>query len=111
MAIEVCRCRSRLAALRVFYGDAHPNVHAAEARIGALEARARELEQRGLEPDASQVAEHVEALLAEVKVELAVLETRYGPKHPRIRAEQAKAASLEADLEPAAPSAGDTLQD
>lgn len=100
--VEVCRCRARLAALRVFYGKAHPNVAAAEARISALEQRVGELEERGRSPDEQRVGDAVEALLAEVKVELAVLETRYGPRHPKVRAEQAKAESLQAALAGAA---------
>lgn len=98
VVIERYRCEADLAALRISHGAAHPDVAEAQARIDALKERVDELESRGQLADPSRVVVGIDALLAEVKVELATLKVKYGPSHPKIVAEQAKADSLETIL-------------
>jgi hypothetical protein len=73
--------QAHLAELRVNFGDAHPSVQEARARIAALERMGRE------EPNAP-------ADLREAKAHLAELRVNYGEEHPSVQAMRARIAAL-----------------
>lgn len=84
-----------LAALRTRYGDAHPEVTLARARIESLSVSLRSALARGDAIDPVRARDALAAELADTRARLAEFSQRCGSGHPDMQSAHARAAALE----------------
>ena len=83
------------AALATRYGEAHPDLVSARARVATLVASLRAALARGETIDGVVVTSALEGELADVRGRLAEFSQRCGSGHPDLRSAQARASALE----------------
>jgi uncharacterized protein involved in exopolysaccharide biosynthesis len=92
--IDVALASASLAALLARYGDQHPDVVAARARVASLSQSLRDARARHETIDAGAVSTSIEAELADVRARLAEFGTRCGAGHLDVQTARARETAL-----------------
>lgn len=92
--IDLVLAMASLAALRTRYGDRHPDVIAAQARIASLSSSLRDARAAHATIDVARVTSALDAELADTRARLAEFGTRCGGAHVDVQTARAREAAL-----------------
>lgn len=93
--IDLALAFASLAALHARYGDAHPEVVSARARVASLSTSLDDARARHDTIDVATVTSALDAEIADVRARIAERSTRCGAGHPEMQTAAARQVALE----------------